>query len=82
MITVELKDGLLTKLLLAKKGKSLRSFSQKIGISHAYLSQVLNKKRNPSVTVAFKIANGLGVDVEEIFLIKVVDVSTGREVKS
>src|SRR5262245_17800513 len=37
-------------------GYSLRSFSEKIGVSNSYLSEVLNEKKSLSVELAFKIA--------------------------
>jgi len=64
-----------TRLLIAKTGESLRSFSKRIGISQGYLSQILSMKKKPSANVAYKIARGLNVDIEEIFLIKVNDIS-------
>lgn len=76
MVRVTLKDSLSTRLSIAKTGKSLRGFSKNVGISHAYLSQILNKKRNPSPTVAHKIASGLDTEIEEIFLVKLVDTYT------
>ncbi|HLR60546.1 MAG TPA: helix-turn-helix transcriptional regulator [Pseudogracilibacillus sp.] len=76
MIRVKLKDNVATRLSIAKTGKSLRGFSKDIGISHAYLSQILNKKRSPSSTIAHKIANGLNKEIEDIFLVKTVDITT------
>jgi len=76
MIVMMLKDNTSTRLSIAKKGESLRGFSKNIGISHAYLSQILNEKRNPSPIIAHKIAKGLDKEIEEIFLIKTVDEST------
>lgn len=76
MISFELRDGFTTRLLIAETGKSLRDFAKDAGISHSYLSQILSGKRSPSPTVAKKIANGLNAKIEEIFLIKVVDIST------
>lgn len=74
MITFPLKDELETRILIAEKGKSLRGFSKKVDISHCYLSQILSGKKNPSPTVAYKIAKGLGLKIEDIFLVKTVDV--------
>lgn len=70
---VYLKDEVRTKIMIAETGNSLRSFSEKINISHCYLSQIINKKRNPSPKVANKIAQGLGSKIDDIFLIKTVD---------
>lgn len=50
-------------------GYSLRSFSQKIGISNSYLSEVLSAKKSMSVELAFKIAMKLDLtDAETQFL--------------
>lgn len=65
--------------MIAKQGESISGFAQRIGISQGYLSQILSKRYNPSAKVAYKIADGLGVEVEEIFLIKTIDISMGRE---
>lgn len=69
MISVTLKDESNTRLLIAETGMTLKSFSEKVGVSHPYLSQVLSGKRNPSPTVAGKIAEGLDKEINEIFLI-------------
>ncbi|WP_203332623.1 helix-turn-helix domain-containing protein [Planococcus beigongshangi] len=71
MIKLEFKNADETKVLIGKKGKSLRSFSRQIGVSQPYLSQVLNLKNNPSATVAKKIAEGLDLEIEDIFFIKI-----------
>ncbi|PEF36173.1 helix-turn-helix domain-containing protein [Bacillus wiedmannii] len=78
MVIVKMKDHIKIRLAIAKMGRSLRGFAKEIGISHAYLSQILNGRHNPSPTIANKIANGLQVEIEEIFLVKVVDVTTER----
>ncbi|EOP82980.1 hypothetical protein IGM_05175 [Bacillus cereus HuB4-4] len=72
MIKIELKDEIKIRLLIAKKGKSLRCFANENGFSHAYLSQILNGDRNPSPVVATKISKGLNLEIEDIFFIKVV----------
>jgi len=73
MIKVDFKDIKYVRLKIAKEGKSLRDFAQKIGISQSYLSQLLNQKYQPSAQIAYKIANGLGEQVDDIFLIRVID---------
>lgn len=79
MVNISLKDATRTRIEIAKTGKSLREFAKNIGVSHAYLSQILNEKRYPSPTVANKIAKGLGVDIDDIFLVEAVDVSNFKE---
>lgn len=85
-LKIILKNSTKTRLLIAKTGESLRGFSQRIGISQGYLSQILSMKNNPSASVAYKIAKGLNVEMEEIFLIKMNDISInkkeGQEVKA
>lgn len=73
MFKVTLKNSMTTRLSIAETGQSLRGFSNKVGMSHAYLSQILSEKRNPSPTIAHKIASGLGKEIEDIFLIKTFD---------
>lgn len=68
-----LKDGYSTRLLIAKKGWTLRALSVEIGVSHSYLSQVLKGTKNPSATIARKLCEGLNESLEDIFLIKMVD---------
>ncbi|MFK4316011.1 MULTISPECIES: helix-turn-helix domain-containing protein [unclassified Bacillus (in: firmicutes)] len=72
MIEIKLKDEIKTRLLIAKTGKSLRSFSKENGFSHTYLSQILKGDRNPSPVVATKISNGLNLEIEDIFFVRVV----------
>lgn len=73
MITFELKNLNDTKLLIALQGFTIRGFSKEIGVSHSFLSHILNGKRKPSPVVAKKIADGLNKKVEDIFLVRVVD---------
>ncbi|PIC71148.1 transcriptional regulator [Sporosarcina sp. P16b] len=73
MVEVTIRKSDIVKLKIATKGYGIRSFSGKIGISHSYLSQILNEHKKPSATVASKIAKGLDEEVLDLFLIKVVD---------
>lgn len=75
MMQIQLKDSNQVRLLIAQTGQSLRSFAKEIEVSQAYLSQILNGKNNPSATIAYKIANGLSREIEDIFLIEVIAVS-------
>jgi transcriptional regulator with XRE-family HTH domain len=78
VFSITFRDSYETRLLIAKNGQSLRRFSEVNGISHAYLSQILTGKRNPSPTVAYKIANGLNQSIEDIFLINLVDIKNNQ----
>lgn len=73
LIKFALKSCTEVKLTIALNGKTIRSFSREIGVSHSYLSQILNGLRNPSAITASKLASGLNKDIEEIFLVEVVD---------
>ena len=73
MVVMELKDRAMVRVMIAKTGKSLRRFSEDIDISQPYLSQILNGTHKPSPTVAYKIAKGLNKEIEDIFLLKVID---------
>lgn len=75
MIKIKFKNRKDTQLKIAETGNSLRSFSNKTGISQGYLSQLLNGEYNPSPTMASKIATGLGLKIEDIFFIEVIDES-------
>lgn len=71
MISFTLRDKLKTRLLIAESGNSLRGFSNKVNVSHCYLSQILSGQRDPSPIVASKIADGLNVKIEDIFFAKI-----------
>jgi len=73
VIQVRIRDAAYTKLEIAKAGYTLRGYSRVIGISHSYLSQILNQKRNPSPAIASKISAGLHEEVDAFFLIDLVD---------
>lgn len=53
------------KLTTYLKGRTQREFAQAIGISDAFLSQILSQKRRPSFRVMLKIeeVTGGAVDV-------------------
>lgn len=59
-----------TRQAIALRGYSIRGFSKEIAMSHSYLSQVLSGIRNPSPTIANKIANGLDQKIGDIFFIR------------
>lgn len=69
MVKVRMKNFEQTRLEIAKTGRSLRKFSKDIGISQGYLSQILCGKKKPSPTIAYKISNGLGLQLDDIFFI-------------
>lgn len=81
MVEIRMKNPCLLRVMIAKKGFSLSGFAREIGISQPYLSQLLKEKHRPSPRVAFKIAKGLNTDLEEIFLIKNIDIAIKKKEK-
>lgn len=53
--------------LMFRKGWTRRALAKASGIGEVTSQQVCSGKRNPSPPVAKKIADALGVEVEEIF---------------
>lgn len=49
------------------QGMSLRKFALMVGISYPYLSNVETGKQSPTVDVLDRIAQGLDVDIRELF---------------
>lgn len=80
MINFKLKNAVELRIMIAKTGKSISQFSADIGISSSYMSLILTGKRNPSPNVAYKIANGVGSEVERFFVVNDQDITTKKEV--
>lgn len=55
------------RILRVKHGLSLRKFGQMIGVDYAYLSNIETAKANATVDVLAKIAEGLDVDIRDLF---------------
>jgi DNA-binding XRE family transcriptional regulator len=70
MVKCILKNEISTRVMIAEKSGSLKTFANEIGISQTYLTQILKCDRSPSPTIAHKIANGLSLKIDEIFLIE------------
>lgn len=73
MLKFVLKNPNELKMTMALNGLSIRGFSKEIGLSHSFLSQVINGKRNPSAATAKRISTGLQKDIDDFFLVLVVD---------
>lgn len=59
------------KKLRTEKGLTLRDLSTLINVSAGYLSDLENnRKENPSYKVIVKIANALGISIENLFINK------------
>ncbi|WP_144559580.1 helix-turn-helix transcriptional regulator [Bacillus thuringiensis] len=48
-------------------GMSQETLAKKVRISRQYLSEIENRKKQPSVIIAVKIAKALNIKVEDIF---------------
>lgn len=59
--------GLRIKTLRKERGISQKTFAMMIGINQAYLSGIENGRRNVSFDNIAKIADGLGLSLEELF---------------
>ena len=53
--------------LRVNEGISLRRFAEMVGMDYAYLSNIERGQANPTVDVLAKIADGLGVDIRDLF---------------
>jgi transcriptional regulator with XRE-family HTH domain len=52
--------------LRANKGYTQQAFANKVGVSQAYINQIENCKRQPSMKTFVKIAKVLNVQLEEL----------------
>lgn len=55
------------RILRIQRGLSLRTFGQMIGVDYAYLSNIETAKANATVDVLAKIAEGVDVDIRDLF---------------
>lgn len=72
MVRFSLINSENVRISIAEKGHTLRSFSKEIGVSHSFMSQIINGKRCASPVVAKKVADGLNVDITDIFFVESV----------
>ena len=59
--------GMRIAYLRRKKNISQLELSVRSGVSKNYISDLENGRRNPTIEVLQKIANGLGVSLEKLF---------------
>ena len=59
--------GMRITYLRNKKNISQLELSIRSGVSKNYISDLENGRRNPTVSVLQKLANGLGVSLEKLF---------------
>jgi len=75
MVKIILKNAELLRLLIAESGRTQKDFALKNGFSASYLTSILNGKKNPSPRIAHQIAKGLGLHIEDLFILSVNPVS-------
>ncbi|GAX91263.1 transcriptional regulator [Effusibacillus lacus] len=55
------------KVILAEKGLKSKWLAEKAGIQNATLSRIINGKTIPTLDVAFRIAEALGMSIHDIW---------------
>ncbi|MHB8276918.1 MAG: helix-turn-helix domain-containing protein [Candidatus Humimicrobiaceae bacterium] len=63
-----MKIGKTIKLIRTLKGLKQKELSEKINVSHNYLSAVENEKKEPSMIFLEKLSNVLGVPMSFFFI--------------
>lgn len=58
------------KTFLKKTGTSQRAFAEQIGVDPAYVSYLVHGQREPSLTMAAKIAQAANIPIESLLLEK------------
>lgn len=58
--------GATLQKLRQKRGLTLDDLSRAAGVSKSMLSQIEREKANPTIAVAWRLANALGVGIEEL----------------
>jgi putative transcriptional regulator len=56
------------RVLRAEKGWSQAELAEKVGVSRNSLNAVENDKFDPSLPLAFRIAELFGIKIEDVFL--------------
>jgi putative transcriptional regulator len=56
------------RVLRAEKGMSQAELGQLVGVSRNSINAVENGKFDPSLPLAFRIADAFGLKIEEVFL--------------
>ncbi|MFC5475690.1 helix-turn-helix domain-containing protein [Paraherbaspirillum soli] len=58
--------GATLQKLRLKRGLTLEDLSRAAGVSKSMLSQIEREKANPTIAVAWRLANALGIGIEEL----------------
>ncbi|GAW93138.1 helix-turn-helix domain-containing protein [Calderihabitans maritimus] len=62
-------NGSYLRSLREERGYTLREFAEKAGISPAYLSQIENNQKTPSIKTLQKLARALNLDKEQLIVL-------------
>lgn len=68
--------GATLQKLRLKRGLTLDDLSRAAGVSKSMLSQIEREKANPTIAVAWRLANALGIGIEELLSSQHQDVQT------
>lgn len=55
------------RVLREEQGISQEKLAERAGLHRTHIGMVERLERNPSLICIYKIANGLGIDVKELF---------------
>ena len=66
-MTIIKQLGMRIRYLREMKKMTLEDLEDASGVSKNYISDLERANRNPTTKVLYKIANGLGVSLEELF---------------
>ncbi|ANZ58059.1 hypothetical protein BGL34_02000 [Fructilactobacillus lindneri] len=67
MISLKLKDPEKVRKAVSLEGYSINGFARKINSNPGYIGKILYGKKDPYPPLAKKIADGLGVEIKDIF---------------
>lgn len=62
-----MKIKILLKEIRAEKGYSLEKLSQLTGISKSHLNYIEKNEKEPSLSIAIRIAQALNIDIKELY---------------
>lgn len=69
MTQLKVKDSANVQSCIALQGDTLKTFSNKVDVTHQFLSAVIRGKSHPSPLLAKRIAENLNRTIEDIFFI-------------
>ncbi|USS86516.1 helix-turn-helix domain-containing protein [Fructilactobacillus cliffordii] len=69
MLSLRLKNAEAVRKEISLRGYSINSFARKIKSNPGYIGKVLDGKRDPYPPLAKKIADGLDMDIRDLFFV-------------